>query len=349
MKTKFKEIDDRKPFYFQWHFTENCNLRCTHCYQEDYQALDLSEDKIFSIARILNNSLAKWKKFGRISLTGGEPFLREDLLYKLLEFFDNSEQVYWVGILTNGTLIDDQNASRLSQFQKLREVQISIDGAQPETHDAIRGNGNFAKAVKAIKILKRHSLNVSIMFTLHKQNSDEALSVINLAEELNIDALTIERIVPINVGDIAKFYMSSGELKPVYQNIYSAKKRVESRSSLKIRVSRPLWVLTDETLGGFCPAGFSSLAILNDGTVLPCRRLEIPIGNILEEGLYKIWYTSDVLWNLRNKRKLNDNCGNCNYLHRCGGCRAIAYHITGDYMADDPQCWKHEEVQIYGT
>lgn len=336
-------IDDKKAFYFQWHFTEQCNLRCIHCYQDNYAINDLPEEKIYLIAHIINSTLKKWNKFGRISLTGGEPFLRKNILNKLLDYFENADQVYWIGILSNGTLIDEEDAIRLQNYSKLKEVQISIDGANAESHDRIRGIGNFSKAVKAIQVLKQNDIPVSIMFTLHRENCTEALPVIKLAEDLNVNALTIERIVPMNTDDVRKFYMYSKELEAQYKQIYQLKKQIEAHSTLKIRVSRPLWVLTDENLGGFCPAGFSSLAILYDGTVLPCRRLGIPIGNILTDGLFKIWYTSDVLWNLRNKRNLGEDCRNCQYLSRCGGCRAVAYQITGDYMADDPQCWKVTE------
>jgi len=336
-------IDDKKAFYFQWHITENCNLRCIHCYQEDYVYMDLSDEKIFSIVDIINNSLNKWNKYGRVSLTGGEPFLKKNILYKLLDYFENTEQVYWLGILSNGTLIEEVDATRLKSYSKLKEVQISIDGATSKSHDRIRGAGNFSKAIRAIQILKQHNIPVSMMFTLHRENSKEALPVIKLAEDLEINALTIERIVPMNDNDVEKFYMSAKELEKQYLQIYHLKKQIETRSALKIRVSRPLWVLTDKNLGGFCPAGFSSLAILHDGTILPCRRLEIPIGNILTDGLFKIWYTSDVLWNLRDKHKSGKYCRNCQYLPQCGGCRAVAYQMTGNYMADDPQCWKITE------
>ena len=114
------------------------------------------------------------------------------------------------------------------------------------------------------------------------------------------------------------------------------------KSPLRIRTSRPLWCLIDPEMGGFCPAGLSCLAILHDGTVLPCRRLEIPIGNIVRDGLYRIWYTSDVLWRLRDKKGLAKGCNGCQWLSNCGGCRAIAHALTGDFMGSDPQCWKSE-------
>ncbi len=329
-----------KTFYFQWHFIERCNLRCAHCYQKSYDFKDLEDEKIFKIASLLDLALRKWNRAGRISLTGGEPFLRKDLLIKLLDFFEKSQNFYWLGILCNGTLIDDDILERMAPFKKLKEIQVSIDGATAETHDTVRGRGNFDKTVNAVKLLKRKGFHVSVMFTLHKQNREEVLDVIELMRDLDVDYLTIERIVPGDRESVEKFYMRADELKAVYETIYRKKKEIEKASKLKIRVSRPLWCLIDEEVGGFCPAGFSSLAILADGTVLPCRRLEIPLGNILDEGLFKIWYTSAVLWKLRDKGLLKGKCSGCRFLGKCGGCRAIAYYINGDYMAEDPQCFE---------
>lgn len=333
-----------KRFYIQWHFIERCNLRCLHCYQEEHDFKELETDKLLKMAQVMESTLQKWHRNGRISLTGGEPFLRNDLLLKLLEFFENSSSFYWIGILTNGTLIDEVIADKLRKFSKLKEIQVSLDGAGAETHDYLRGKGSFIKSLEAIKLLKYKGFNISIMFTVHKQNRDQAIKIIDLAADLEIDYLTIERMVPRSKEDIEQFYLAPGELKEIYEDIYQKKIVIEKKGNLKIRVSRPLWGLIDEKIGGFCPAGFSSMAILHDGTVLPCRRLEVPLGNILDDGLYKIWYTSDVLWNLRNKKSLGKKCYSCELLGNCGGCRAIAYNVTGDYNAGDPQCWKENKI-----
>jgi len=290
----------------------------------------------------MENALKKWGKIGRISLTGGEPFIHKDLLVQLVDYFNYSDQFGRIGILTNGTLIDDAIALELKSFNKLHEIQVSIDGSNAYIHDQIRGKGSFYKAVEGIKLLREYGYFVSIMFTLHKINQDDVLNVIDLAEKLNVNAITIERVTPMSIEDISNLYIEPEELHIIYNNIYRKKQELTGRLKLKIRVARPLWTLIDEELGGFCPAGFTSLCILHDGTVLPCRRLEIPLGNILTDGLYKIWYTSDVLWRIRNKKLLTGKCKGCSFLQNCGGCRAVAYHVNGDYMAEDPQCWKNE-------
>ncbi len=350
MTTETGNIEDKQEkrsqeFYFQWHFLEMCNLRCTHCYQSAYEHGGLSETDTLKIAKILDGALAKWRKSGRISLTGGEPFLKKELMFRLMDFAEKSANFRWIGILTNGTLINDETAEQLTLFRKLKEVQVSIDGSKEETHDAIRGKGSFQKALKGLENLVDARLPTAIMFTLSNLNKGDVQGIIDLSLEAGIDALTIERITPMSTSDKDDLMIIPDELKEVYSSVLSRKKVLEqSGSRLRIRTSRPLWALLDDESGGFCPAGLSSLSILHDGTVLPCRRLEIPLGNILHDGIYKIWYTSEVLWQIRNKSNLKGKCGDCGYLKRCGGCRAIAYAVNGDIMGEDPQCWRKERV-----
>lgn len=333
----------KKTFYFQWHFIESCNLRCTHCYQNGYENGKMTHDQLLATASRLDEALDRWQRRGRVALTGGEPFLQTGLLFDLLNFFDQSENFYWVAILTNGTLIDKPIVEEMTRFKKLKDIQVSIDGSVTDIHNAIRGQGSFEKTIEAVRLLKKKELSVSVMFTLHKQNVHDVIHVVDMAEKLGVDFLTVERLVPQDEKDIREFLLEPHELKKVYHALWQKKSEVESRGKTRIRMSRPLWCLIDSEVGGFCPAGFSSLAILHDGTLLPCRRLEIPLGNILEDGLFKTWYTSEVLWKLRNKSLLSGKCRDCFYLGRCGGCRAIAYKLNGDFMAQDPQCWLEEK------
>lgn len=62
----------KEEFYFQWHFMNSCNLRCSHCYQEGYHYEDMPWEKLMIIANQITTALRKWNMLGRISLTGGE-------------------------------------------------------------------------------------------------------------------------------------------------------------------------------------------------------------------------------------------------------------------------------------
>ncbi len=120
-----------KEFYFQWHITDRCNLRCTHCYQENYtDAKDIPLEELKVIAFKLFHTLSNWGKKGDISITGGEPFARKDLL-PFLEYLDSSEHISNIDILSNGTLLTDEIAERLNKLTKLQRFQVSLDGASP--------------------------------------------------------------------------------------------------------------------------------------------------------------------------------------------------------------------------
>ena len=106
---------------------------------------------------------------------------------------------------------------------------------------------------------------------------------------------------------------------------------------------RPLFTLVapdDPDVGALCSVGNNALTIMPDGTVYPCRRLPISIGNIMKDGLFKIWYDSEFLWNIRNPKNIQGKCKTCDLLANCRGCRAVAYFCVGDYLAEDPQCWR---------
>lgn len=337
------ERDSSKEFYFQWHFLNSCNLRCTHCYQENYKYMDMDLENLLRIADELISALTKWGMSGRISLTGGEPFLSKHL-YNLLDYLNRSEKIVSIDILTNGTLITDEDVTKLKQYDKLHQIQISLDGGTEKIHDSIRGNGNFRKAINGIRNLKAGGLEVALMYTLQKLNIDGYDDFIDLAISENVDAVTVERVTPCGQSALEEI-IPADEIKRIYTDI--TKRANKMLAKPVIRRGRPLWIntvcdstRTDCTIGGFCPVGFTALAILHDGTVLPCRRMEIPLGNILTDGLYKIWYTSDVLWKIRDKNNLKGKCHGCENLPFCGGCRAVAYAATGDYMEEDPQCWK---------
>ena len=355
---------ETKDFYFQWHITDKCNLRCTHCYQENYtDVLDMPLEELKVIAFKLFQTLSKWSKKGDISITGGEPFIRKDLL-SFLEYLDSSEDVSNLDILSNGTMLTDDIVKRLKLIRKLHRVQVSLDGASPKTHDEIRGRGTFEKAINGIRILNRHRIDTKIMFTLQRCNMQDVPSLIDLAIREGITGLTIERLVPMgSAEDMKDSLLSPEDIRDILQYISDrADVEYEKGTQLRILKYRPLWinvnpqraktgVLTapQRELGAVCSIGLDGLCILPDATVLPCRRLPIPIGDLKRDSLEKIWFTSDLLWQIADKRNLNGKCNSCEFITRCSGCRAMAYAYTGDYLATDPQCWLEGRLQKGGV
>lgn len=335
-----QEIPPGDEFYFQWHLTERCNRACRHCYQDGTVKPELSLNDLLSVVDRMEEAVGKWDRVGTLSLTGGEPLLRRDDLHALMDRIDRSAVLAYYDILTNGSLITKEEAKSLAQHPKLRRVQVSLEGATAQTNDAVRGPGSFTSTLEAIRNLRQQDIAVSVMTTLTRMNIGEIPDLIALAGNEGVATLAFERLIPEGTGaTMGSQMLSPQELRDVYDDIY---KRATDSPPVRILLYRPLFALIapeDPTVGAMCSAGNNALTIMPDGTVYPCRRLPIPIGNILTDGLFSIWYDSDVLWKIRNPENLGGKCHDCALLTQCRGCRAMAYFTTGDFMAEDPQCW----------
>ena len=174
-------------FTLQWHITHRCNLRCKHCYQEDYSAFEGSDE----IERILDQYCDLLKAYncrGRLNITGGEP-LTHPYLFELL-------RLAWsrgikAGVLTNGTLIGEWEARRFRACH-VDYVQISLDGME-KVHDAIRGKGSFEKAVNGIYALKSQGIFTSISFTAQSNNYRELKKLASFCSYIGADKLLNKR------------------------------------------------------------------------------------------------------------------------------------------------------------
>jgi radical SAM protein with 4Fe4S-binding SPASM domain len=337
-------------FYIQWHITNKCNLRCEHCYQEDYTTdNELSFEEFKIIADKVFTTLHKWNKLGDFSITGGEPFLHPQI-FEILNIVNSSNDVSRLDILTNGTFITQEIIDRLKQFDKLRYIQISLDGSSPLIHDAIRGEGSFNKSMNGIRLLIQNGVEVRVMFTLQHYNMFDVPTIIDLCIKEHISGITIERVIPNGGGD--RFTPESIHMIFKYISDRSDEEYAKG-TDLKILKYRPLWINIDpcrakigmntpihKDLGGLCSAGLDGICVLPNADVLACRRLPILIGNLQIDSLEKIWFQSKLLWEIRDKSNLKGKCHSCEYSSRCGGCRSMAYAYTGDYLEEDPHCWK---------
>ena len=89
---------------------------------------------------------------------------------------------------------------------------------------------------------------------------------------------------------------------------------------------------------GGCPAGTHYMGIRPNGDVTPCPYLPVFAGNLETQRLSDLWNSSELFVAIRKRNELGGRCGACEFNGHCGGCRARAYGMTGDYMAEDPLC-----------
>lgn len=89
---------------------------------------------------------------------------------------------------------------------------------------------------------------------------------------------------------------------------------------------------------GGCPAGTHYLGIRPNGDVTPCPYLPLFAGNLRNARLADLWAASELFAGIRRRASLGGRCGACEMNAHCGGCRARAFGMTGDLMAEDPLC-----------
>ncbi len=338
-------------FLIQWHLTERCNLRCRHCYQEGGQVLELTREQVFAVIDEIDQMLQAWRENYEIefqpsfNVTGGEPFLRADLFAILERMAGIGFEIY---VLSNGTLITPERARLLSEL-KVNGVQVSLEGPA-EIHEAIRGPGSFAASLAGIRTLIDAGVQVSLNATLSRVNAGHFQDLVALARTLGVPRLGFSRLVPSGQGRLWLDQMlTTAQVKELYAEVLSLKVdgltiTTGDPMAAQMRLPAPAAAEVESFPAGGCSAGVAGLTLLADGTVVPCRRLNLPLGKVGQDALREIWAASPILEALRDKSRYAGKCGACDRWADCRGCRAIAYEYARsqgnpDFLAPDPQCF----------
>jgi len=316
----------------QWHIIHRCNLRCTHCYQEDYAA-ELTGEQLEGIFCQYLDFCRKYGYKGHINFTGGEPLLSPEL-FPLLALCEENGITY--GLLTNGTLIDEALAERLGRLKNLSFVQVSIDGTRA-THDSVRGAGNFDRAFAGLRLIKKAGIQTMAAFTCHKGNYKELRQVIKTVRREGIDRFWADRLIPM--GSSREEILSTGEYRSVISILTREHFRKPLFSHTDVHLNRSIQFLEGGDCYYHCSAGVNLLTLLADGTLLPCRRLPLPIGNCLEKDMISLYENSPLIRELR-EMKIPEKCLRCAKAEKCrGGAKCLSYAITGTYDIKDINCY----------
>lgn len=307
----------------------------------------MSMPEIKEVIAEVSDMLEAWSETHDIAfspsfnVTGGEPFLRHDIFEILAEIRKKGFDIY---LLTNGILVKGEAARILSDIG-VKGVQVSMEGPE-KIHEIIRGEGSFHASLDGVQSLLEAGINVTLNVTLSEINAGHFMDMVGLAAFLGVQRLGFSRLVPSGRGaGLLNKMLKKERLKEIYTTVLSL-----NPDGLEIVTGDPLASQmngsvdnNDErsTATGGCAAGVSGITILPDGTITPCRRLNVPIGNIRRDSLRELWVNSEVLCRLRDKQSYKGKCGTCRRWASCKGCRAIAYAYSGEgnFLAEDPQCF----------
>lgn len=327
----------RAPVNVTWEITLKCNLQCAHCLSDAGTAL--KEELTTRECRALVDQLTELRVF-QVNIGGGEPFIRNDFL-DLLGYAHEKGLVTCVS--TNGMLVDDQLARKLSLY-KMLYLQVSLDGATPEVNDPIRGEGTYEKILAASECFARHGVQFSINTVLTRTNYPQLDDLRKLASGYGAE-LRVSRFRPSG-----RAKQSREDLAPDKDQLESFARWLEGHDL--VRTGDSFFCLTSEHRRrkglDMCGAAKMTCCISPTGDVYPCAFLqEKPFlaGNIRTRSFKEMWDFSPVFSQLRN---LNvETCVNCSRFEVCrGGCPAMAYHTYRDIHMPDPECLMNLKLDL---
>lgn len=334
-----------------WSITGRCNLKCRHCYMESpdgrYGELPLS-----NILQIIDQLAAA--NVHQVELTGGEPFLRQDLLEIMAALVKN--QINVLRMYSNGVLITDEVLQGIKELGLLPRIQISFDGCG--THDSMRGiKGTEPATLAAIRRLRKQGFQVTVATSIDKENLGALAATYELMKELNIQFWRVAP--PIETGN----WRRQNAIAVTMEEILSAcapltAKWLADGKPFSLQMPGFHSEETKES-AGFSPESFDcmscrdSCSILPDGTIIPCPSYADTVvygkmPNVLQESFAKLWSESSLRTIIDMKKgeilAHNSECRACAQFKQCGGgCRAMAVVETGNLLSVSPKfCEMHK-------
>ncbi len=347
------------PKWIAWEITRRCNLRCVHCRSSSEREITGHPDFPLEEAYRIIDDIATYAQ-PVVVLSGGEPLVRKDV-FEIAHY--GTDKGLRMCLATNGTLVREDICEKIKE-SGIRIVSLSLDGSDERVHDDFRNQeGAFSGTIRAAELFKKHHIEFIINSSFTKRNQEEIPKVYRLAKDLGATAWYMFMIVPTGRGeDIMKELISKDDYEEILEWHYEMEKNEDamlvrptcaphyyrvilqkSKQEGEKFKRRSLKFSTGGAKG--CIAGQLICLIDVDENVLPCSYFPEPAGNLKEQAFKEIWENSELFKELRNFKSYKGKCGSCEYVSVCGGCRARAYSVYGDYLEEEPFCG-HTPVKI---
>jgi radical SAM protein with 4Fe4S-binding SPASM domain len=341
--------DSIPPVKLLWvEVTDRCQLHCPFCFARGTNRVPPEQEMtVGDFARLMEEPLVK--KAERITISGGEPTIRKDILSIMRTVRDKYSGE--ISFISNGQVQDKGLWEQLAELAT--SIQISMDGPNEKVHDALRGKGSFAKAVATVRTLAATKLsNLHIAFTPTDKNVSHLPEMVSFAYEHGASLLhcnTFCRSTAAREHDITLDYEKFREtIRRAYRNLarlrgWVAGKELQDRPrGFHLNMSADqLHKLVESRKRLSCGAGYGNMRIGANGGVYPCSDLrdeEWCVGNVREEPV-AVLYERLTAWNRELTVDKLENCRSCDVRFICGGgCRASAFYETGDIQGKDPRC-----------
>ncbi|MFQ5767563.1 MAG: TIGR04053 family radical SAM/SPASM domain-containing protein [Acidobacteriota bacterium] len=365
----------RRPFMIIWETTRACDLACRHCRAESQPEpapgiLDHAE-----AMELLREAGRFGQPPPLFIFTGGDPFKRSDLFDLVRQAVDLGLAP---AVSPSGTpLLTRENLVKLKEAGA-KAISLSVDAPTARAHDDFRGvPGSFALTLRGWRAARGMKLKVQINTTVTRFNLHLLPRVFELVQTMGALTWSLFFLVPTGRGQ-AVDEVSPREYEAVLHFLYDVSKYIsaktteghhykrvvvqrsildeEGRSAEEAMDLNPIYDRLKGELLSIVKArrltprpavlrtpmhinsGDGLVFISRTGEVFPSGFLPVSGGNIKERSLLEIYRDSPLFRDLRDKTKLKGRCGRCEFAPVCGGSRARAYAMTGDFLAEEPFC-----------
>ena len=331
------------PICLTWELTYACNLECVHCLSSSGRRdpRELTTDEAKAVLDELHDLQVFY-----INIGGGEPMIRRDF-FELLEY--SIGRGIGVKFSTNGAFIDAEKARRLAAMEYL-DIQISLDGTDAVTNDAVRGEGSYDMAIRAMNHLRDAGFGefkISVVVTRH--NVDQFDEFKALADSFGAQ-LRITRLRPSGRGADSwhDLHPTQAQQRQIYDWLVANGDKVLTGDSFF-----HLNALGEEPLPGLNMCGAGRVVCLIDpiGDVYACPFVihdEFKAGSVRDEGGFaQVWKHSDLFTELREPQSAGA-CSSCGSYDACqGGCMAAKFFVGIPLDGPDPECvYGHGEAAM---
>jgi radical SAM protein len=339
------------PFIVIWETTQACDLACVHC-RAEAQPAPLPGELTPSEGLALLDQIAELDAAICV-LSGGDPLKRQDLLTLIRH---GKQRGLRMGTIPAATPRLTEAVVRDLKAAGLDQMALSLDFSTAEAHDRFRGvAGAFAKVMEAAGWAHRASLPLQLNTVISAMNLHDLDALIALVQRLGIVFWEVFFLVPVGRGSAVPA-LTASQHEDAFAKLYA----LSLTAPFIIKVTEAMqyrrYRLQRQRAEGIVPpspngharqigvsaqvvnAGKGHVFISSVGEVCPSGFLPLSVGNIRQTPLAQLYRDAPLMRRLRDPDQLKGRCGCCEFRMICGGSRARAYAMTGDYLAEDPSC-----------
>jgi radical SAM protein len=333
-----------RPIVLVWEVTQACDLQCDHC-RADAQPARHPDELTTEEGRRLLEAAREFGEGQVVVLSGGDPLKRPDLPDLVAHGADLGLRM---SLTPSGTRsLTPARIQRLADAG-LSRMALSLDGADPESHDGFRGEaGSFDETLAAAEAARDAGISLQVNTTVCADTVAALPEIRDIVADLDAVRWSLFFLVPVGRG--ATLYQLSPERADAVLDWLAD---VEAAADFAVKTTEaPQYRRVKRQRAGDGPptddgppvrpsalAGDGFAFVSHVGEVYPSGFLPRSAGNVREVSLVDVYRESDLFTALRDRERLRGKCGACEFRAVCGGSRSRAYAATGDPLASDPLC-----------